>query len=54
MYELGSSLPAAGDRTKKKFGEKNLSEVGAILKAKRFLYQRGFNELQIQSVLGDA
>ena len=39
---------------KKKFGEKNLSEVGAILKAKRFLYQRGFNELQIQSVLGDA
>ena len=39
---------------KKKFGEKNLTEVEAILKAKRFLYQRGFNELQIQSVFGDA
>ena len=39
---------------KKKFGEINLTEVGAILKAKRFLYQRGFNELQIQSVFGDA
>ena len=39
---------------KKRFGEKNLTDVEAILKAKRFLYQRGFNETQIQSVLEDA